>query len=93
MIKIRKPKIKKRTLPALSEEYNKKYYLKNTAALGKLLVKSKYTILHRPYFSMINSTHEAVTVNPHTKIAVDAAPISEPLITLEEFLALFDSCN
>ena len=80
---------RKEKLPALSEEYNRKYYVENKAEIGKLLVKSDYTILHRPYFAMKGSTHDVITVNPHTKVAIDAAPIAEQPMTPQEFLKLF----
>ena len=76
-------------LPALSEKYNRKYFVENKSEIGKLLVKSNYIILHRPYFAMKGSTHDVITVNPHTKVAVDAAPIAEHPMTPQEFLALF----
>lgn len=79
----------KGNLPALSEEYNRKYFVENKAEIRKLLVKSDYTILHRPYFAMKGSTHNVITVNPHTKVAVDAAPLVEQPLTPQEFLALF----
>ena len=78
-------------LPALPEEYNRNYYVENKAKIGKLLVKSDYTILHRPYFAMKDSTHDVITVNPYTKRAVDAAPVAEKPMTPQEFLALFYS--
>ena len=78
-------------LTTLSKEYDRKYYVENKAVIGKLLVKSDYTILHRPYFAMKDSTHDAITVNPHTKVAVDAAPITEQPMTPQEFLTLFSS--
>lgn len=80
----------KRKLPALSEEYNQKYFVENKAIIRKLLVKSNYTILHRPYFAMKDSTHDVITVNPYTKVAVDAGPIAEQPMTPQEFLELFN---
>lgn len=79
----------KGNLPALSEKYNRKYFVENKTEIRKLLVKSDYTILHRPYFAMKSSTHNVITVNPHTKVAVDAAPLAEQPLTPQEFLALF----
>ena len=76
-------------LPTLSKEYDRKYYVENKSVIGKLLAKSDYTMLHRPYFAMKGSTHDVITVNPHTKVAVDAAPIAEHTMTTQEFLALF----
>ena len=79
----------KGTLPALSEEHNRDYFVKNKEGVGTLLVESNYRVMHRPYFAMKGYTHDVMTVNPHTKIAVDAGPIAEQPMTPQEFLALF----
>ena len=81
---------KRKLLPALPREYDHEYYVENTASLTKLLHKSGYIILHRPYFLMKNSTHDVLTVNPFAKTAVDAAPYGEQPLTVQQFLELFD---
>ena len=81
---------KRRKLPALSNAYDKKFYVENKASVGGALCRSGYILQHRPYFSMRNSTHDAITFNPHRKIATDAAPVSKKPMTSEEFFAFFD---
>ena len=80
----------KRVLPALTEKYNRDYVVDCDTIDSSLLLRSGYRIMHRPYFSMINSTHESWTLNPCTKVGVDAAKINEDCITFNEFLELFD---
>ncbi len=73
------------TLPDLPENFNQNYYIKTSTVNIRLLRRSGYKILHRPYFAMKNSTHDAVTINPHKKECVDAAPISADAIFLMIF--------
>lgn len=79
------------TLPALSKKFNRNYYIKSDTADVRLLNNSGYTMLHRPYFAMRGSTHSAITINPHTKVCIDAAPISEQRIHFNDFLKLFEN--
>ena len=79
-----------RVLPSLSEEYNRNYYVRGDEISENLLDHSGYTILHRPYFAMMNSTHSIWTLNPHTKIGVDAAKKDVTTISFSEYLAMFE---
>ena len=76
-------------LPALPEDYDKKYYVRTDSIDFALLHRSGYQILHRPYFAMKGSTHDACSLNPHTKYGVDAAPDGAEIISFEEYLELF----
>ena len=80
-------------LPSLSEEYNKGYYISADEIDRNMIIKSGYTILHKPYFAMAGHTHSAWTLNPHTKFGTDAAPVKEEKITFEEYLKLFGRCS
>ena len=80
-----------RILPSLSEKYDKDYYVVTDTVDGALLNRSRYNILHRPYFAMKGSTHTIITLNPHTKSGVDAAPVLAEAISFQEFLELFDT--
>lgn len=79
----------KPVLPALPEAYDRKYYVRTDSIDFDLLHRSGYQILHRPYFGMRGSTHEAYSLNPHTKSGVDAAPDEAETISFEEYLELF----
>ena len=78
-------------LPALSKNFNQNYYVKSATADVRLLNQSGYAMLHRPYFAMKGSTHSAITISPHTKVCIDAAPILEEKIDFKEFLKLFEN--
>ncbi len=83
----------KRFLPALPKEYDKEYYVDaDTIDIG-ILSRSGYVILHRPYFAMKDSTHDTVTLNPHTKQGSDAAKVDCKAISFTDYLALFDQAN
>ena len=82
-------------LPLLPKEYDKSYVVETineneNSEFLELLCNSGYRIQHRPYFAMMNSTHENITLNPHTKYGVDAAEQEAEAISFDEFLALFD---
>ena len=77
-------------LPTLSEEFNQNYYVSLKVGAVDILMKSNYRLLHRPYFAMKGSTHEYYTLNPHTKVGVDASPVNCKPITFEEYLELFN---
>ena len=79
----------KPVLPALPDDYDRKYYVRTDSIDFALLHRSGYQLLHRPYFGMIGSTHEAYSLNPHTKYGVDAAPDEAETISFEEYLELF----
>lgn len=79
----------KTILPSLTEEYNKNYYVKASTIKTRILRKSGYAIIHRPYFAMKDSTHDVVTINPYKKECIDAAPINESVITFKDFLKIF----
>ena len=79
-----------RILPSLPKEYDKTYSVEARTIDYELLERSGYRILHRPYFAMQGSTHNACTLNPYTKEGVDAAKVDLPMITFEEYLKLFD---
>ena len=81
----------KRVLPTLPEEYDKTYNVDRDTIDFSMLERSCYVILHRPYFAMMNSTHEVYQLNPHTKEGVDAATRDEPSISFNDFLELFDN--
>ncbi|MBE6738666.1 MAG: hypothetical protein E7566_08500 [Ruminococcaceae bacterium] len=78
-------------LPKLSEKFNRNYYVKADTVNIRLLSNSGYAMLHRPYFAMKGSTHSAITLNPHTKVCIDAAPMSEQAICFQDFLKLFEN--
>ena len=82
-----------RVLPKLPEKYDRDYAVTKDSASLELLRCSGYRILHRPYFAMMNQTHKNITLNPHTKTGVDAAPAGEEPITFDEFLKLFEEAE
>jgi len=82
--------LKKRILPSLPEEYDKKYIVDSDTIEQSMIMRSGYTILHRPYFAMNGSTHEKWQLNPHTKMGVDAAKDDDESICFAEYLAMFD---
>lgn len=77
-------------LPPLPEEYNKYYVVDSDTVELSRLNKSGYTIVHRPYFSMRNSTHKKWMLNPHTKEGVDAAADDADSMAFSDFLELFE---
>ena len=79
----------KPVLPALPEAYDRRYYVRTDSINFDTLHRSGYQLLHRPYFGMRGSTHEAYSLNPHTKSGVDAAPDEAETISFEEYLELF----
>ena len=79
----------KPVLPALPDDYDRKYYVRIDSIDFDTLHRSGYRLLHRPYFAMKDSTHEAYSLNPHTKSGVDAAPYEAETISFEEYLELF----
>ena len=79
----------KPVLPALPEAYDQKYYVRTDSIDFALLHRSGYQLLHRPYFAMKGSTHEAYSLNPHTRSGVDAAPDEAETISFKEYLELF----
>lgn len=79
----------KPVLPSLPEAYDRKYYVRTDSIDFDTLHRSGYQLLHRPYFAMNGSTHEAYSLNPHTKSGVDAAPDEAETISFEEYLELF----
>ena len=83
----------KRILPKLAEKYNRNYAVVKDSVSFELLGYSGYRILHRPYFAMMNHTHKNITLNPHTRTGVDAAPAGEEPITFDEFLKLFEEAE
>ena len=78
-------------LPPLTEKFDKNYVINRGGLDVRLLDDSGYTILHRPYFAMKDSTHNKWTLNPHKKTGVDAAKEEDPSNSFDDFLALFDS--
>ena len=80
----------KRILPSLSEDYNRNYVVDSDTINLRLLDDSGYTVLHRPYFAMMGSTHEKWQLNPHTKGGVDAAKTEEESISFSDYLKLFE---
>lgn len=79
----------KPVLPALPESHDKRYYVRTDTIDFDALHRSGYQLLHRPYFAMKGSTHEAYSLNPHTKYGVDAAPDGAEIISFDEYLELF----
>ena len=79
----------KPVLPALPESHDKRYYVRTDTIDFDTLHRSGYQLLHRPYFAMKGSTHEAYSLNPHTKYGVDAAPDEAEIISFDEYLELF----
>ncbi len=81
-------------LPALSKEYDREYYIEADTLTNKyydLLYRSGYKLLHRPYFGMKGNTHSKITLNPHTKIGVDAARTDAKSISFDDFLSMFEN--
>ena len=76
-------------LPELPEDFNKNYTVDADTIPLPLLRRSGYTVLHRPYFAMQNSTHGKWQLNSHLKSGVDAAPIDAPSVSFSEFAELF----
>ena len=79
-----------RVLPALPKEFDRNYFVDSDTIDAGTLRRSGYTVVHRPYFAMIKSTHDAWTLNPHTKYGVDAAKTDDPTISFKDYLELFD---
>ena len=75
-------------LPPLSEKFDKYYVVDADTISQKILRNSGYTIRHRPYFNMKDSTHSKWQLNPHTKIGVDAAKNDDGSISFLEYLEL-----
>ncbi|MCR5663090.1 MAG: hypothetical protein K6G50_13340 [bacterium] len=73
-------------LPKLPEKYNKDYYVSFSQSHGLL---ASYQIYSRPTFAMKGHTYRYWTLNPCTRIGVDAAPKDADIISLEEYLELF----
>lgn len=78
-----------RILPALSEKYDKNYYIEGPVDV-KLLENSGYKLLHTPVFGMMGKTRNIHTLNPHKKYGTDAAPVNAEAIKIDTFLKLFD---
>lgn len=78
-----------KVLPKLPEEYNKNYVVDANTIHMRILDDSGYTILHRPYFAMMGSTHSKWQLNPHTRRGVDAAKTADESMSFKEFLDLF----
>ena len=78
----------KPVLPSLPDAYDRKYYVRTDSIDFDALHRSDQ-LLHRPYFAMKGSTHEAYSLNPHTKYGVDAAPDEAEIISFDEYLELF----
>lgn len=77
-------------LPYLPEEFDRKYYVtKDSGPDYELLERSGYRFSHRPPFAMQGNTYDAMTLNPHRRTGVDAAPKDGEKITFEEYLKLF----
>lgn len=80
----------KRILPKLGEDYDKDYIVDSDTIDLRLLYRSGYTILHRPYFAMKDSTHALWRLNPHQMNSVDAAIEKSESIAFCDYLALFE---
>lgn len=80
----------KRILPRLSEEYDRSFVVDSDTIDLRILHDSGYTILHRPYFAMMGSTHTKWQLDPHTKSGVDAAKTEEESISFSDYVALFE---
>ena len=78
-------------LPRLSEEYDRYYYVtKESDPDYELLKRSGYRFWHKPWFAMPGNTHETMTLNPHKKEQMDAAPEDVEKISFKEYLKLFE---
>ena len=73
-------------LPRLSKEFNK-FFSVDPASITSIPIG--YTYLHKPWFAMGGNTHHIHQFNPHTRIAVDAAPVNSNVLSFEEYLDLF----
>ena len=86
-------RLRKRVLPHLSGEEGIKYYIKKDSLSDKeikLLNRSGYRILHKPYFALGGFTKSMWTLDPSKKEGLDAAPVGSNGITFAEYLSLFD---
>jgi len=79
-----------RILPLLPADFKIYYPVAREGIDFDLLKRSGYVLMHRPYFAMRGYTHQAVLLNPCSKMGVDAAPDDETPITFEEYLGLFE---
>jgi len=80
-------------LPPLPEEYNRSYAIDRETISPEqlaLLHRSGYKLLHRAYFAMRGYTHAIVSLNPCTKVGVDAGKQGEEMLSFEEYLTLFE---
>jgi len=77
-------------LPKLDERFDKPYYVYRSEVDTSTFLWSEYRFLHRPYFAMRGSTHDILTINPHTKVIIDAAPEDIQTIRYEEFIKLYE---
>lgn len=73
-------------LPSLTEEFDRYYFVDSQTISEKSLDYSGYRVSHRPYFAMMNSTHDKWQLNPYTKAGIDAAGNSDPSITFDEYV-------
>ncbi len=77
-------------LSALSDAYDREYYVDAASVDYPLLERSGYRLLHRPNICMYGSTRKMYTLNPHTKCGVDAAKIGNTAISFQDYLKLFE---
>ena len=82
-----------RILPSLSEEYDIVFAVDRNTVDTMLLIRSGYSLLHRPNFSMPGFTRLNYSLNPYSKVAVDAAKNEAPSISFQEYLKMFDEKN
>ena len=85
---------KTKYLKRLDEAFNNSYVIFNPNDDDYNILKySCYVILHRPYFGMMDHTHDYYGLNPHTKFGVDATKKDEKPITFMEFLKIYEKEN
>ena len=75
-------------LVKLPQEYDRKYAVIAKTVDYEVLSLSGYCFLHKPGMAMRGSTRENVTLNPHTKVCIDASYADMEAVTFDEYVSL-----
>lgn len=76
-------------LLSASQIPHKEYIVPVNDEILKIIRNDGYSLLHRPYFGMMGSTHNLFTLIPLSRTGIDAAKIGTENITQDEFLKLY----
>ena len=79
-----------RFLPVLGKEYDQTYTIPSDEIDWKMIHRSDFRILHRPWFAMPGQTHSLIELNPHKKEGVDAGSVNAKTISFTDFLKLYE---